>query len=47
MRTSLTVRVRLAAEMSRLTDVIVVENRDLNEIRALQQSELIEQHTRM
>ena len=40
-------RVRLAAEMSRLTDVIVVENRDLNEIRALQQSELIEQHTRM
>ena len=47
MRTSYTVRVRLAAEMSRLTDVIVVENRDLNEIRALQQSELIEQHTRM
>ena len=41
------VRVRLAAEMSRLTDVILVENRDLTEIRDLQNSEKVEQHTRL
>lgn len=46
-RTSYTVRVRLAAEISRLADVVLVGNRDLNEIRDLQQSEQIEQHTRM
>lgn len=40
-------RVRLAAEMSRLTDVVLVGNRDLYEIRELQQSEQIEQHTRL
>lgn len=45
--TSYTVRVRLAAEISRLTDVILVGNRDMNEIRGLQQSEQIEQHTRL
>ena len=38
---------RLAAEMSRLTDVILVENRDLTEIRDLQNSEKVEQHTRL
>lgn len=37
----------LAAEMSRLTDVVLVGNRDLYEIRELQQSEQIEQHTRL
>lgn len=46
-RTSYTVRVRLAAEISRLTDVLLSANRDLDEIQSLQQSELIEQHTRM
>ena len=46
-RTAYTVRVRLAAEMSRLTDVVLVGNRDLYEIRELQQSEQIEQHTRL
>lgn len=45
-RTSYTVRVRLAAEMSRLGEVVLVGNRDLYEIRSLQQSEQIEQHTR-
>lgn len=45
-RTAYKVRVRLAAEMSRLTDVILVCNRDLWEIRDLQQSEQVEQHTR-
>ena len=33
--------------MSRLTDVILVENRDLTEIRDLQNSEKVEQHTRL
>ena len=46
-RTAFKVRVRLAAEMSRLTDVILVENRDLREIRDLQNSEKVEQHTRL
>ncbi len=45
-RTAYTVRVRLAAEISRLTDVIVVCNRDLWEIHDLQQSEQIEQYNR-
>lgn len=45
-RTAYTVRVRLAAEMSRLNEVVLVGNRDLYEIRSLQQSEQIEQHTR-
>lgn len=45
-RTSYTVRVRLAAEMSRLVDVILVENRDLYEIGDLQQSEQVKQHIR-
>lgn len=43
MRTSYTVRVRLAAELSRLTEVILVGNNDLQEIDDLQQSEQIEQ----
>ena len=38
-RTAFKVRVRLAAEMSRLTDVILVENRDLTEIRDLLKSQ--------
>lgn len=46
-RTAYTVRVRLAAEMSRLTEVVLVENRDLSEIRELQRSEKVEQHTRL
>ena len=46
-RTAYTVRVRLAAEISRLNEVILVANRDLYEIRDLQQSDLIEQHTRL
>lgn len=45
-RTAYTVRVRLAAEMTRLTDVVLVENRDLAEIDALGQSEKVKQHTR-
>lgn len=45
-RTAYTVRVRLAAEMSRLGEVVLVGNRDLYEIRNLQQSDQIEQHTR-
>ncbi len=46
-RTAYTVRVRLAAEMSRLGEVVLVGNRDLFEIRDLQQSEQVEQHTRL
>ena len=46
-RTAYTVRVRLAAEMSRLGEVVLVGNRDLYEIRDLQQSEQVEQHTRL
>ena len=45
-RTAYTVRVRLAAEISRLNEVVLVGNRDFYEIRNLQQSEQIEQHTR-
>lgn len=45
-RTSYTVRVRLAAEMTRLTDVVLVENRDLREVRELEHSEKVQQHTR-
>lgn len=45
-RTAYTVRVRLAAEMTRLTEVVLVENRDLAEIDALQQSEKVKLHTR-
>lgn len=45
-RTAYTVRVRLAAEMTRQTDVVLVCNRDLWEIRDLQQSEQVELHTR-
>lgn len=45
-RTSYTVRVRLAAELSRLTEAILVGNNDLQEIGNLQQSDLIEQHLR-
>ena len=46
-RTAYKVHVRLAAEMSRLTDVILVENRDMSEVRGLQNSEKVEQHTRL
>lgn len=46
-RTAYTVQVRLAAEMSRLTDVILIENRDLQEIRDLENSDKIKQHTRL
>ena len=45
-RTAYTARVRLAAGMSRLGEVVLVGNRDLFEIRDLQQSEQVEQHTR-
>ena len=45
-RTADTARVRLAAGMSRLGDVVLVGNRDLFEIRDLQQSEQVEQYTR-
>ena len=45
-RTAYTARVRLAAGMSRLGDVVLVGNRDLFEIRDLQQSEQVEQYTR-
>ena len=46
-KTSYTVRVKLAAEMSRLNEVILVADRDRYEIRELQQSEQVEQHTRL
>lgn len=46
-RTAYTVQVRLAAQMSRLTDVILIENRDLQEIRDLENSDKIKQHTRL
>ena len=45
-RTAYTARVRLPAGMSRLGDVVLVGNRDLFEIRDLQQSEQVEQYTR-
>ena len=46
-KTAYTVRVRLAAEMSRLNEVILVADRDRYEIRKLQESEQVEQHTRV
>ncbi|WP_295940776.1 rod shape-determining protein MreC [uncultured Alistipes sp.] len=45
-RTAYKVRVRLAAEMSALNSVILVENRDQTDIRDLMNSEKIEQHIR-
>lgn len=42
-KTSYTVRVRLAADVSRLHDVILVENRDLKEIQQLQSGEKVKQ----
>ena len=45
-RTAYTVRVRLAAELSKLTDVILVENRDANEIIGLEKSEGVEEYLR-
>ncbi len=45
-RTAYTVRVRLAAEMSRQNNVVVVSNRDIWEIHDLNESELIDNHTR-
>ncbi len=44
--TAYTVRVRLAAEVSRLTHVVLVENRDRAVIDALQQSDKVKQHLR-
>ena len=44
---SYTVRVRLAAEMSRLNEVILVADRDRYEIQDLQHSEQVEQHSRV
>lgn len=46
-KTSYTVRVRLAAEMSRLNEVILVADRDRYEIQDLQQSEQVELHSRV
>lgn len=46
-KTAYKVRVRLAAEMSQLSDVILVENRDRQEIRDLQESEKVEQSIRV
>ncbi len=45
--TAYTVRVRLAAEISRLSDVVLVCNRDQYEIRDLEQSDQVEQHIRL
>lgn len=45
-RTVYRVRVRLLAAMSALSNVMLVENRDAEDIRELQESEKIEQHTR-
>lgn len=42
-RTTYTVRVRLAAHISRLTDVLLVENRDLYEVQDLINSEKVQQ----
>lgn len=44
--TAYTLRVRLAAELSRLSDVILVENRDLTQIDSLQQSDKVNQFIR-
>ena len=46
-KTSYTVRVRLAAEMSRLNEVILVADRDRYEIQELRNSEQVEQHSRV
>ena len=46
-KTSYTVRVRLAAEMSRLNEVILVADRDRYEIQALRNSDQVEQHSRV
>lgn len=43
-RTAYTVRVRLAADFSRLTDVILVENRDFNQLQELEHGEGVEQY---
>ena len=45
--TAYTVRVRLAAEISRLSDVVLVCTRDQYEIRDLEQSDQVEQHIRL
>lgn len=45
-RTAYTIKVRLAAEMSRLGDVVLVENRDLSEVQALQQDEQVKKQQR-
>lgn len=45
-RTAYTVRVRLAAHVSQLSDVLLVENRDLYEIRDLMTGEKVQQHAR-
>lgn len=45
-RTSYTARVRLTARIARLTDVLLVENRDLYEIRDLETGEQVKLHTR-
>ena len=46
-KTAYTVRVRLAAEMSRLNEVILVAHRVRYEIPKLQESEQVGQHTRV
>lgn len=43
-RTAYTVRVRLAADFARLTDVILVENRDFNQLQQLEHGEGVEQY---
>ncbi|WP_296006969.1 rod shape-determining protein MreC [uncultured Alistipes sp.] len=43
-RTAYTVRVRLAADFARLTDVILVENRDFNQLQELEHGEGVEQY---
>ena len=45
-RSAYTVRVRLAADPARLTDVILVENRDACEILDLQHSEGVKERLR-
>ncbi len=43
-RTAYTVRIRLAADFARLTDVILVENRDFNQLQELEHGEGVEQY---
>lgn len=45
-RTAYMIRVRLVAELSRLTDVLLIENRDLQQIRDMEQSDAVRQLTR-